>query len=96
MKNIKLSITVMVTVAALFLFSCSEEGANNSEKKDTVKKEQVNEVKKDTIKADTTKAETVKKVDEKKSAYVCPGCGKKSDKAGTCPDCDMEYIENVD
>ena len=96
MKHIKLFISATLIATTAFLFSCGGAEEKKDDKKDTTKTEVIKKDNvKDTLTSDTT-TRTNEKIDKNKAKYACPSCGKTSDKAGTCPDCDMEYIENVD
>jgi hypothetical protein len=91
MKKFNLILSSFAIVAILFLFSCG--GTESSETNaDSAK---VN-------KSETTDSSKVTKNDanktEKVAKYICPmHCkGSDSDKAGTCPVCGMDLIENPD
>ena len=93
MKKIKLFILSFAFIALGMLVSCNSNETNENDSSEIIE---------DTVNTgndtkETTEVEDVKAEDQTVK-YVCPaGCEEgKSDKAGNCPTCGMELIENVD
>ncbi len=105
--NKLLRIFALIVFVSVYLSACSGSGedTNNESVSDTLQKDII---KKDSVisAADTVKMMNDSLISDKKKIkkkekvykYICPmGCKTGySDKAGNCPECGMELIENPD
>jgi len=90
----KLFIPVLFSLI-IFLGACKND-SKNSDDNDSLKIENVDSSK--IIISPSPNADDNVLGKEYTSKYICPmHCkGSGSDKSGTCPECGMEYIENLD
>lgn len=89
----------LLFVFALSLNSCTNtsNNENENEKKDSIE----NEVDKVNTEEENTEVNTEVESDNTQTVventkYICPNKCSGSDEPGTCSECGMEYIENVD
>lgn len=95
MKKLNLYLFIAFFTISGILASCTSESSSITTESDSVKVENKTDV---VNKTDETKSENAntEKADIENAKFVCPNrCPEgKSDKAGECPSCGMELVEN--
>jgi hypothetical protein len=97
MKKYSLFVAIMAFAAIFFVTNCSSGGDSDEQVADTAIT-QLEEKMDDIESSDSSglKSGTAELGSEYTAKYICPmHCkGSGADKAGNCPDCGMEYMEN--